>query len=145
MCVLRLFGGKRSPDGIVEREHALECIATAATSFQVDSRPAEFSRRLKVFPPGQFAKNAAHRLLSQAGISVHNLGNGHACGEGLKNKRDGNARAAHTRTASKMLWATDNPVVHGIKLTLYLFRGMVYPRDLPQRLKPEGSSALSQV
>jgi len=76
-----------------------------------------FSRWLKVFPPSQFAKNTAHRFLSQAGISVHNLGNGHACGERLKNKSDGNACSAHTRAASKVLRVTDNPVVHRIKLT----------------------------
>ena len=81
-------------------------------------RRGEFSRRLEVFPPGQFGKDAAHRFLSQAGISVHNLGNGHACGERLKNKRDGDACAAHSRAASKVLWVTDNPVVHSIKLTL---------------------------
>jgi len=27
--VLRLLGGQRCPDGIIEREHALECIASA--------------------------------------------------------------------------------------------------------------------
>jgi hypothetical protein len=80
--------------------------------------PAEFSRWLEIFPPGQFAKNAAHRFLAQAGISVHNLGNSHARGEGLKNKRNGNACATHTQTASKVLRVSDNPVIHRIKLTL---------------------------
>ena len=84
----------------------------------VGSRPVGFSRRLEVFTPCQFAKNAAHSFLSQAGISVHDLGNGHARGEGLKNKRNGDTCATHTRTTSKVLWVSDNPSVHRIKLTL---------------------------
>ena len=33
--MLRLFGGKRSPDSIIEREHAVEVYRIGARSFQV--------------------------------------------------------------------------------------------------------------
>jgi hypothetical protein len=85
-------------------------------SFEEDSRPARFSRWLEVFPVGQFRKNAAHRLFRQAGVSVYNFSDGHACGERLENKCHGNPRAAHTRATSKMLRVSDNPVIHAISL-----------------------------
>ena len=50
---------------------------------EADSRPIEFSRRLEVFAIRKLAKNAAHGFFSQAGISIHNLGDGQASGERL--------------------------------------------------------------
>ena len=48
-----------------------------------DSRPTEFSRGLKVFAICKLGKNAAHGFFSQAGISIHDLGDGQASGERL--------------------------------------------------------------
>jgi hypothetical protein len=84
--------------------------------FEEDSRPAEFSSWLEVFPVGKFGKNAAHRRFCQAGVCIYNLSDGHACGERLENQCHGNPRAAHTRATSKMLRVSDNPVIHAISL-----------------------------
>ena len=60
----------------------------------------------------KLGQHAPHGFLSQAGIGIHDLGNGHSGGQRLENVGYGNTRTAHPRAASKMFCVSDNPMVH---------------------------------
>ena len=85
-------------------------------AFGADFHPEGFSRGLQVFTMGKFGENPTHGFLGNARICVDNLADRHARGERFQDKSHGNARAAYTRAATKVLRTGNNPVFHELSL-----------------------------